>query len=235
MNELVKLLNDYRCCFAFNLGELGCTTEIYMDIVDNGQPVVCKPYRASASERETISRIVREWKDEGIVTETKSSYASPMLLVSKNDGDARLVVDYRKLNSQTVRKVYPTPNLDEYLEQLHGAKMFTTLDLASGNLQVPLTEAAKEKTAFITPSESGQFEKMVFGLINALYEFSRLMQRVLHPLKDKVVMWYLDDILIPSTSFKDMLSRLRQVFDALKGAKLTLKSRGSISRVHVVS
>jgi len=143
--------------------------------------------------------------------------------VSKKDGDARLVVDYRKLNLQTVRKVFPTPNLDEHLEQLYAAKMFTTLDLASGYLQVPLTEAAKEKTAFITPSETGQFERMVFGLINAPYEFSRLMQRVLHPLKDKVAMWYLDDILVPSISFADMMSRLKLVFEAIKGAKLTLK------------
>ncbi|CAI6350091.1 unnamed protein product [Macrosiphum euphorbiae] len=129
VNDLVTLLNKYRCCFAFNLGELGCTTVIQMDIVDDGQPVVCKPYRASASERDTISRIVREWKDAGIVKETSSPYASPVLLVSKKDGDARLVVDYRKLNSQTVRKVFPTPNLDEHLERLQGAKMFTTLDI----------------------------------------------------------------------------------------------------------
>ncbi|CAI6374939.1 unnamed protein product [Macrosiphum euphorbiae] len=153
-----------------------------------------------ASERETISCIVQEWK-EFIVTETKSAYASPVLLVTKKDGDARLVVDYRKLNAQTVRKVFPTPNLDEHLETLHGATLFTTLDLASGYLQVPLTETSKEKTAFITPSESGKFERMVFGLINAPYEFSRLMQRILQPLKNKVAMWYLDDILVPSTSF----------------------------------
>jgi len=89
------------------------------------------------------------------------------------------VVDYRKLNAQTVRKVFPTQNLDEHLETLHGATLFTTLDLASGYLQVPLIETSKEKTAFITPSESGQFERMVFGLINAPYEFSSLMQRIL--------------------------------------------------------
>lgn len=101
--------------------------------------------------------------------------------------------------------------------------LFTTLDLASGYLQVPLTETAREKTAFITPSESGQFERMVFGLINAPYEFSRLMQRILQPLKNRGAMWYLDDILIPSTSFQDMINRLGQVFDALREAKLTLK------------
>ncbi|CAI6353555.1 unnamed protein product [Macrosiphum euphorbiae] len=220
---LLELLNSYRMCFAFNMKELGCTDVIQMDIVDTGQPVVGRPYRASATERETISRIVKEWKDVGIVTETNSPYASPVLLVTKKDGDARLVVDYRKLNSQTVRKVFPTPNLDDHLESLYGAKLFTTLDLASGYLQVPLTESAKEKTAFVTPSESGQFERMVFGLINAPYEFSRLMQRIMSPLRDKVAMWYLDDILIPSTTSDDMFKRLKQVLEVLKEAKLTLK------------
>lgn len=220
---LLELLNSYRMCFAFNLKELGCTDIIQMDIVDTGQPVVSRPYRASATERETISRIVKEWKDVGIVTETNSPYASPVLLVTKKDGDARLVVDYRKLNAQTVRKVFPTPNLDDHLESLYEAKLFSTLDLASGYLQVPLTESAKEKTAFVTPNESGQFERMVFGLINAPYEFSRLMQKIMSPLRDKVAMWYLDDILIPSTTSDDMFKRLKQVLEVLKEAKLTLK------------
>ncbi|KAL4135431.1 hypothetical protein QTP88_007040 [Uroleucon formosanum] len=223
VNRLVQLLNQYRECFAFNLNELGCTDVLAMDIVDDGKPVMSKPYRASASERETISRIVQEWMEAGIVTETKSAYASPVLLVTKKDGDARLVVDYRKLNAQTVRKVFPTPNLDDHLETLHGATLFTTLDLASGYLQVPLTETAKEKTVFITPSESGQFERMVFGLINAPYEFSRLMQRILQPLKNRVAMWYLDDILVSSTSFQDMINRLGQVFDGFREAKLIFK------------
>jgi len=176
-----------------------------MDIEDDGKPVVCKPYRKNVSGRNTISKIVQEWKDAGIVTETTSPYASPVLLVKKKDGEARLVVYYRKLNAQMIQKVFPTPNLDEHLESLHGEKLFTTLDLASGYLQVPLTEAAKKKTAFITPCESGQFEHMLFGLLNAPYEFSRLMQRVLHPLKNKVAMWYLDDILVPAVTFDDMM------------------------------
>lgn len=159
----------------------------------------------------------------GLVTETNSAYASPVLLVTKKDGDARLVVDYRKLNAQTVRRIFLTPNLDEHLETLHGTTLFTTLDLASGYLQVPLTEAAKEKTAFITPNESGQFERMVFGLINVPYEFLRLMQRILDPLKNNLTMWYLDDIFVPATSFEDMLNRLRRVLEVLKEAKLTLK------------
>jgi hypothetical protein len=83
IHELTELLNKYRSCFAFSLNELGCTSEVEMEIVDDGKPVVCKPYRVSLAEREIISQIVKEWKDAGIVTETKSPYASPILLVSK--------------------------------------------------------------------------------------------------------------------------------------------------------
>ncbi|CAI6345769.1 unnamed protein product [Macrosiphum euphorbiae] len=173
VTQLINLLTEYRKCFAFNMFEVGCTKAITMDIVDNNVPVNSKPYRASAQERDTIDRIVREWKAAGIVRESESPYASPVLLVTKKSGEPRLVVDYRKLNSQTVRKVYPTPNMDDHLEVLTGAKMFCTLDLASGYLQVPLTEEAKAKTSFITPTEKGEFERMVFGLINAPYEFSR--------------------------------------------------------------
>lgn len=152
--KLMTLLNEFRMCFALNMRELGYTSMIEMDIIDNEEPVVCRPYRTSAAERETIDKIVAEWKEAGIVTETSSTYTSPVLLVMKKDGEPRLVVDYRKLNSQTVRRVFPTPNIDEHLETLTGAKMFCTLDLASGYLQVPLTERAKAKTAFITPSET---------------------------------------------------------------------------------
>lgn len=84
-----------------------------------------------------------------------------MLLVRKKDSEPRLEVNYRKLNSQTVRKIFPTPNMYDNLEAFSGAKLFCTLDLASGYLQVPLTEEAKAKTGFITPSETWQFERMV--------------------------------------------------------------------------
>lgn len=75
---------------------------------------------------------------------------------------------------------------------LCGSTLFTTLDLSAGYLQVPLTEAAKEKTAFITPTETGQFERMVFGLANAPYEFCKFMQQVMGHLRNKVAVWYMD-------------------------------------------
>ncbi|UYV66613.1 hypothetical protein LAZ67_4002327, partial [Cordylochernes scorpioides] len=196
-----------------------------MDIkeVDGSKPVCLRPYKTTASEREAIREIVREWKDNGIVTETRSPYASPVLLVRKKTGDHRLVVDYRRLNIQTVKDKFPLPRIDDLLEGLRNAKFFTTLDLAHGYLQIPLTDKAKLKTAFITPDDTGQFERMIFGLANAPAEFQRLMHTVLGPLLNKKAFCYLDDVIIPAKDWREMIERLREVLERIRSAKLTLK------------
>ncbi|UYV68110.1 hypothetical protein LAZ67_5003085 [Cordylochernes scorpioides] len=223
--EILDVVNEYRDCFALGMEELGCTDVTKMDIkeVDGSKPVCLRPYKTTASEREAIREIVREWKDNGIVTETRSPYASPVLLVRKKIGDHRLVVDYRRLNIQTVKDKFPLPRIDDLLEGLRNAKFFTTLDLAHGYLQIPLTDKAKLKTAFITPDDTGQFERMIFGLANAPAEFQRLMQTVLGPLLNKKAFCYLDDVIIPAKDWREMIERLREVLERIRSAKLTLK------------
>ncbi|UYV70724.1 hypothetical protein LAZ67_8000379 [Cordylochernes scorpioides] len=223
--EILDVVNEYRDCFALDMEELGCTDVTKMDIkeVDGSKPVCLRPYKTTASEREAIREIVREWKDNGIVTETRSPYASPVLLVRKKTGDHRLVVDYRRLNIQTVKDKFPLPRIDDLLEGLRNAKFFTTLDLAHGYLQIPLTDKAKLKTAFITPDDTGQFERMIFGLANAPAEFQRLMHTVLGPLLNKKAFCYLDDVIIPAKDWREMIERLREVLERIRSAKLTLK------------
>ncbi|UYV65505.1 hypothetical protein LAZ67_3004542, partial [Cordylochernes scorpioides] len=129
--EILDVVNEYRDCFALGMGELGCTDVTKMDIkeVDGSKPVCLRPYKTTASEREAIREIVREWKDNGIVTETRSPYASPVLLVRKKTGDHRLVVDYRRLNIQTIKDKFPLPRIDDLLEgPLLNKKAFCYLD-----------------------------------------------------------------------------------------------------------
>ncbi|UYV69772.1 hypothetical protein LAZ67_7000699, partial [Cordylochernes scorpioides] len=223
--ENLDVVNEYRDCFALGMGELGCTDVTKMDIkeVDGSKPVCLRPYKTTASEREAIREIVREWKDNGIVTETRSPYASPVLLVRKKTGDHRLVVDYRRLNIQTVKDKFPLPRIDDLLEGLRNAKFFTTLDLAHGYLQIPLTDKAKLKTAFITPDDTAQFERMIFGLANAPAEFQRLVHSVLGPLLNKKAFCYLDDVIIPAKDWREMIERLREVLERIRSAKLALK------------
>jgi len=224
--ELITLVNQYRDVFAKTLNELGCTDVVKMEIVEtpDSAPVSAKPYRTSPSDRLLISKILLEWKSAGIISDSTSSYASPVLLVNKASGEKRLCVDYRKLNQQTVMHPFPMPDVDAQLGALAHGCIFTTLDLSNGFLQIPLSDDAKDKTAFVTEETVAKFERMPFGLKGAPGVFQRLMSIVFKDFRDAgVVNTYLDDIIIPSRNWADMLASLSKVFEALRGAKLTLK------------
>jgi len=97
--RLVDLINMYRDVFAKNIFELGCAKDVQMDIVENpgSVPIKARPYRTSPTDRKRITEILQEWKSAGIVSDSTSHYASPVLLVNKASGDKRLCVDYQKL------------------------------------------------------------------------------------------------------------------------------------------
>nr|CAI5864746.1 unnamed protein product [Callosobruchus analis] len=232
---LMNLLRKFRDCFAMNLEELGCTTEMIASIHDNGVPVTSRPYKTCARDRDIINQIVSEWKRAGIVRETISPYCSPVLLVSKKTGDKRLVVDYRRLNSQTTTIHFPNPTIDSCLEGLSNCSIFTCLDLSNGYLQIPLDDESKAKNAFVTEDQTGEFERLVFGLKNAPAQFSHLMALVLAPLKQKgILVYYLDDVLIGANSWTEMLNKLEQTLQAFRNAKLTLKlEKCEFGREHV--
>ena len=101
-------------------------------------------------------------------------------MVKKKDGTLRFCIDFRKLNDVTVKDTRPLPRIDDTLEALKGAKIFSTLDLKSGYWQVPIKEDHKSKTAFRTSSgQLYEFNQLPFGLCNAPATFSRLMDNVL--------------------------------------------------------
>eukprot|EP00102_Acyrthosiphon_pisum_P016377 XP_008187319.1 PREDICTED: uncharacterized protein LOC103310527 [Acyrthosiphon pisum] len=175
--SLIVLVNEHRDVFAKNIMALGCTNAISMDIAEipDSSPVSLKPYRTSPTDRHTIAETLRDWKKAGIITDSSSPYASPVLLVNKSSGEKRLCVDYRRLNQQTVDQPYPMPDVDTQLGALSHGVIFTTLDLSNGFLQIPLTPAAKEKTAFVTEETTAKFERMPFGLKGAPGTFQKLI------------------------------------------------------------
>lgn len=116
------------------------------------------------------------------------------------------------------------PDVDDQLNTLAEGNNFSTLDLSNGFLQIPLTPEAKEKTAFVTELETAKFERMPFGLKWAPGTFQKLMNCVFQDLKAAgVVNLYLDDVIILSQNWTEMLDNLQRVFKALRRAKLTLK------------
>jgi len=165
--QLQELMNNHQDCFATGLEELGCTQLVKMDIteVPGSKPVMCKPYKTTAAERAEIDSIISDWKRCGLVTETRFPYASPVLLVKQGAGKHRLCVDYRRLNKQTLRQHFPLPNMNKQLQSLGNSKLFAQLDLASGYLQIPLTEDASAKTAFITEDTIGELSACRSGYL----------------------------------------------------------------------
>ena len=140
---------------------------------------------------------------------------------TEKDGSLRFCVDFRQLNAATVKDAHPLPRIDDLLDTLHGAKWFSTLDLKSGYWQVPITEQDKAKTAFRTSSgQLFEFSQVPFGLCNAPATFSRLMDRVLAGLHWETCLFYLDDIIVFSSTWEEHLARLRQVFERLRHANL---------------
>ncbi|CAK1597571.1 unnamed protein product [Parnassius mnemosyne] len=167
-DELMTMVNEFRDCFALNLHELGMTdiTEMHIQLHDD-TPVSYKPYRLPYSERLVVRDIVNELLDAKIIRDSNSSYASPIVLVKKKNGEHRLCVDYRALNKKTIKDSYPMPVIDDQLDRLSGKVYFTSLDLKSGYYQIPMAEGSRHLTAFVTPDGHYEYTRIPFGLVNA--------------------------------------------------------------------
>lgn len=221
---ITELLTEFADVFMGPDGELGTTTEAEHTI-DTGErpPVKQRPYRMSSEGHSIVEQECEKMLEKGVIRESKSPWSSPVVLVAKKSGEVRFCVDYRRLNSMTVKDSYPLPNIEDTLGALGGCKYFCTMDLASGFWQVPMKEEDKCKTAFSTRTGLYEFNTMPFGLCNAPATFERVMERVLQGLAWRICLVYVDDIVVGGPTVAETVRRLGLVWTRLRDAGLKLK------------
>lgn len=222
--EKVKMIvEENRDCFSINLKELGQTDIVSMKItLKNDDVVSYKPRRVDFGRRAELERIIEELLSLGIIEYSESPYASPIVLTQKKNGDLRMCVDYRELNSKTNRENFPVPNIEEQLSDLSGMKYFTALDLMSGYYQIKVDSESRPYTAFVTPNGHYQFTRVPFGLTNSPAVFMRAMSHVVRGMNKKNVMVFMDDILIATTTIEENLSILCDFLKRLRSIGMTL-------------
>ena len=162
-------------------------------------------------------------QDSGVIRESHSPWAAPIVLVRKKDGHVRLCIDYRKINARTIRDSYALPRIDDSLDALGGARYFSSLDLKSGYWQIGMAEEDIEKTAFVTPLGFWESKVMSMGLTGSPATFQRCMEKCLHDLNLNICLVYIDDIIVFSKTFEEHLKRLELVLDRLQEKGLKVK------------
>lgn len=221
---LLSLLNEYSDSFITGTATSTVNTG-YMEIkLNSDAPVHYRPYKLSANEKAGVRGIVNDLLSKGIIRESQSEYASPIILVKKKDGSDRMCVDYRALNAITIKDRFPLPLIDDHIDKLGSAKYFTSLDMATGFHQVPMKDDDSiSKTAFVTPESQFEYLKMPYGLANAPVVYQRIISKTLKALIDTGrVLTYIDDVLILSDTVDDGLTMLRQVLTTLTAAGFSI-------------
>jgi len=151
-----------------------------------------------------------------------SAWESPVVIVPKKNGKARFCVDYRGLNNNTKKDAFPLPRMEDCLDSLGDAKVFTSLDCTAGYWKVPQRPADREKTAFTMHAGIYHWLTMPFGLTNAPATFQRALDIILSGLKWQLCLVYIDDVIIFSASAEQHVKDVDVVLTRLREAGVTL-------------
>ena len=229
--EYVQMLMTKEHHFSADPHDLGFTTvqEHKIELADTN-PVFTPQFRLPAEHLKMIQENVAGWLEAGIIERSSSPYNSPIFCVPKKQGSGlRCVLDYRKLNHNSLSDKYSIRTIDQCLETIGRARssIFSCLDLTNGYWQLKLRDTDHKYTAFTIPGV-GQFQWSVTpqGLMGAPASFSRLMDVIMEDAEN--VITYIDDVLVHSATHKDHLRHLAAAIDKVGAANLRLNPKKCI-------
>ncbi|GMF55251.1 unnamed protein product [Phytophthora fragariaefolia] len=201
---------------------LGVSHEIHRG---SEAPIKVRPRRYSQAEQAIMDEQVEKVLNDRVIEESCGEWVFPVVLVKKKDGSVRFCIGYRQLNAIAKRDIYPLPRIDDTLDNLHGSRRYTSLDLYAGYWQVPVADKDRDKTGFVARRGSFWFIRMPFGLANAPGTFQRMMNAVLRGLAWRSCLVYLDDVIVFSKGdVAQHVVELAMVLERLNEAGLSLKA-----------
>ncbi|KAL2078791.1 hypothetical protein ACEWY4_026476 [Coilia grayii] len=234
---MLSVLNDHlphlsQCQRADILGLVHQFPELFGDVpkqthvlkhdidVGSADPIKQHPYRVNPAKREVLRREVEYMLANGIAEHSISSWSSPCLLVAKPDHTFRFCTDYRRVNAVTKPDCYPLPRIDDCIDRVGSAVFVSKFDLLKGYWQIPLTNRAKDISAFVTPDDFLSYRVMAFGMRKAPASFQRLINTVLSGMSNCEA--FLDDVVVYSSDWLSHLAQIRDLFHRLSSANLTI-------------
>ena len=229
---LYEHLQPYKSLFLHSADQYPTAALDAVGRIRGGEDkVVCEsPYRAAPCKRILMNEQVKGLKEQGLIVETDSPWAAPVVLVEKptSPGQWRLCIDYRSLNEVTDSVRWLLPRMDDTIAQLGDYEWFTTIDLAWGFWAIPLDERDQAKSAFITEDGHYQWTRLPMGWQGSPSIFQRAMDLLMSGLKGVSVLVYIDDLIIFSKTFADHVDHVTEVCKRLFEAGRAVK----MSKVH---
>ena len=212
--ELAEVITRYREVFP----DVPSKTNLIEHDVDVGDftPIKQHPYRVSPMKKELLDKEVQYMLKNDLIEESQSNWSSPCILVPKHDGGFRFCTDFRKVNDKTKSDSFPIPRIADCIDQIGNAKFH----MLKGYWQVPLTQRAREISAFVTPSGLYQYKVMPFGMKNAPATFQRMVNKLVRDIDG--CEGYIDDVVIYSDNWSDHIRQIKRFFQIMREAKLTI-------------
>ena len=216
--ELAEVVTQYGEVFPDVPGKTNLV-EHDVDVGDSA-PIKRHPYRVGPMKKGLLDKEVRYMLKNDIIEEGRSNWSSPCILVPKHDGGFRFCTDFRKVNDKTKSDSFPIPRIADCIDQIGNAKFVSTFDMLKGYWQVPLTQRAREISAFVTPSGLYQYKVMPFGMKNAPATFQRMVNKLVRDIDG--CEGYIDDVVIFSDNWSDHIRQIERFFQIMREAKLTI-------------